>query len=91
MTMVDGKCEVCGVNPSIGVASTIIPYSCAYCIECAQRNAQPEIVFETYFELDEGDNMYIPDGIVTVKDGRYWTYREWSEWRRNNAHEGQTS
>lgn len=89
MTMVDKKCDVCGVNPPIGVACTFIPYSCAYCEECARRDAQPELVFETWWDCFENhfDEMHegIPDKVVTVKDGRYMTYREWADWRKGNG------
>jgi hypothetical protein len=94
MTMADFKCDVCGVGKAIGVASTMIPYSCAFCIECAERHAQPEIVFETIYD-DGGtdfDNFVdgFVDNVVTHKDGKYQTYREWATWRKGqeiNGHE----
>ncbi len=80
MTMLDEKCDVCGVNPSIGVASTSMPYSCAYCKECAERGADPIIVFVCFYD-DFGTNfdlMRDPDGLVTYMDGQYVSYRDWA-------------
>jgi len=36
----DVKCECCGA-PAIGVASTSIPYSAAYCQSCAEAGYDP--------------------------------------------------
>lgn len=82
MTMQDNKCEVCGINPPIGVASTVMPYSCAYCVECCKRFAQPEVVFECMFDdfgrdFDKVHHHYLD--LETFKNGRYVTYREWIE------------
>lgn len=82
MTMADFKCDVCNVGDAIGVASTMMPYSCAYCKECAERNAQPLIVFECYYEdfgtkfelLHEG----MVDAMVCFVDGAYVSYRDWA-------------
>jgi hypothetical protein len=82
MTMTDMKCDVCGVNPPIGVASTIIPYSCAYCKECAERNAQPEIVFLAILDdIKEAGRSSedVDDAIITFKNGRYMSFKEWAE------------
>jgi hypothetical protein len=82
MTMRDMKCDVCGVNPPLGVASTSIPYSCAYCQECATRGADPEGVFEYLFQsIKEGDLAIedVRDNLVTYKDGKYISFKEWSE------------
>jgi predicted metal-binding protein len=82
MTMTDNKCDVCNVNPPIGVASTMIPYSCAYCKECASRHAQPIVVFLTWFDLVgvNFEKLYpdLENLVVTFSDGRYQTYREWA-------------
>lgn len=86
MTMYDNKCEVCQINPAIGVASTIMPYSCAYCVECAKRFAQPAIVFECFFEDIGIDFDKLQDGFAdeleTFKDGRYISYRDWAMERK---------
>ena len=81
MTMVDKKCDVCNVNPPIGVASTVMPYSCAYCVECAKRFAQPDIVFACFWDdfgtdFDKMNPAYLE--LETFKDGRYISYREWA-------------
>lgn len=75
-----GKCDVCGVNDAIGVASTHVPMSVAFCAECARRGADPESVFEFWYG-DFGtrfDEMSAPDQFTTYKNGRYMTYREWA-------------
>jgi len=72
-----GLCDICGVNPMIGVASTSIPLSVAFCAECARRGADPEIVFECWAEDIPPDRHVCPDDVVTYKDGAYVTYREW--------------
>lgn len=82
--MKDHKCEVCQVNKPIGVASTVMPYSCAYCVECARRFAQPKMVFEMFFD-EVGINFELmADGFAdmeTYHDGKYTSYREWAKWR----------
>jgi predicted metal-binding protein len=83
MTMTNFKCDVCGRDGAFGVASTLIPYSCAYCRECAERGAQPELVFQVWYD-DVGtdfEKMAIVDEVVTFRDGKYLSYREWAIWR----------
>jgi hypothetical protein len=87
MTMKDNICEVCGVNPPIGVASTVMPYSCAYCAECCQRFAQPIIVFECFWDDFGADFYKMQHGLEELEsyiDGRYISYREWAERRRDD-------
>jgi hypothetical protein len=77
-----GKCDVCQTNPAIGVASTSMPMSVAFCGECAGRGADPEIVFLCMFD-DVGAEFAnladgVADGMTTFKDGRYVSYREWA-------------
>ena len=91
MTMVDGLCDVCNVNPPIGVASTMIPYSCAYCRECAERNAQPDIVFACWFDDIGTDFEHMHPAaleVETFKDGRYVSYREWALALRKEKSDG---
>lgn len=78
--MLDNKCEVCGQKEPIGVACTSMPLSVAYCEECIVRGADPEIVFECWYD-DFGtrfEEMACPDEVTTFKDGRYMSYREWA-------------
>jgi len=82
MTMLDMRCDVCNrpgeEHKAIGVASTSVPYSCAFCAECAARGADPELVFEHWYDvIGEPENHRCPDDSVTFRDGRYMTYREW--------------
>jgi hypothetical protein len=81
MTMTDKKCDVCRTGQAIGVASTVMPYSCAYCVECCKRFAQPLIVFECFWEdvgTDFGRLIDGGDKLETYDSGRYQTYREWA-------------
>jgi hypothetical protein len=96
MTMVDKKCDVCRTGQAIGVASTIMPYSCAYCKECCLRFAQPLIVFECFWEDVGTDFARLREGIAdeleTYDCGRYQTYREWATRRAGHAqYNGRTS
>lgn len=91
MTMQDHKCEICHINKPMGVACTVLPYSCAYCVECARRFAQPMIVFETFF-MDVGTDLELladPSfaDMETFHDGKYISYREWSKWRAGQLSE----
>lgn len=75
-----GKCEVCGVKDAIGVASTSLPYSCAFCAECARQGADPEWIFR--FLLDDtadGDPSKIREGMTTYRDGEYLSFHDWAE------------
>jgi hypothetical protein len=82
MTMLDGKCDVCGIRPPIGVASTHIPLSVAYCVECATAGADPESVFEYWASENlSPDEMACPDDFCTWKDGKYVSYRHWWDQR----------
>lgn len=81
MTMLENKCDVCRVNAPIGVASTAIPLSVAYCQECAKRNAQPIDVF-LYWEDEIGHpKNHANPGMVTFIDGQYINYRKWYDAR----------
>jgi len=40
------------------------------------KAADPEIVFETWYTMDMKPDDLVP-GVLTYKDGRYMTYREW--------------
>jgi hypothetical protein len=81
--MTANLCDVCNKNEAIGVASTSVPLSVAFCVECARRGADPEIVF--LYWAEEGIRPEIhacPDYATTYKDGKYVTYREWFEARQ---------
>ncbi len=83
MTMKDKKCDVCGVNEPIGVPSTLMPYSVAYCVECAKRDAQPLVVFETLIEdADRADDWV--NELETYTDGKYITFAEWAAKRKHD-------
>lgn len=81
MTAVENLCDVCRINPMIGVCSTSIPLSVAYCEECAARGADPELVFLCWEEDIPPNEHCDPDGCVTFKDGKYISYREWYDAR----------
>jgi hypothetical protein len=77
MTMQDGKCDVCHKNPPVGVASTAVPLSVAYCMECAQRHAQPLCVFVMWEESIPPNDHIAPDSFCTYENGNYVSYRKW--------------
>lgn len=86
MTAADNLCDVCGINPMIGVASTSMPLSVAYCSECARLGADPEIVFICWAEDGPTPEQHVaPDDYITFKDGAYVTYRQWYERRRQSC------
>lgn len=78
MTMLNGLCDVCGVEKPIGVASTSIPYSCAYCPKCAAMGADPEAVFEYILKQAGGHADRVRLGLTTFKDGRYIDFHSWA-------------
>ncbi len=79
MTMTNMKCDVCQVGDAIGVASTSLPFSCAYCVTCAQHGADPEWMMNYYlFDVANGDPDMIKAGVIhTFKDGQYMSFHEW--------------
>lgn len=75
-----GKCDICHKNDAIGVASTSIPYSCAMCMDCARRGADPELVFiHLYENVAHGDPSKIREGLTTYKDDKYMSFHEWAK------------
>ena len=81
MTMLDKKCDVCGRDGAVGVAATVLPYSCAYCVPCLEENAQPDIVFESMWN-DFGIEFHMINPsyleLVTWKDDKYIDYETWA-------------
>lgn len=77
MTMLENKCDVCFKNSPIGVASTAIPLSVAYCEECARRNAQPIDVFFIWEDDTPPKDHRAPDYYTAYVDGEYISYRKW--------------
>ena len=90
MTMLDDKCDVCNTNKPIGVASTAIPLSVAYCAECAKRHAQPLCVFLMWEEDIPPKDHACPDHMVTYENGKYITYRKWFNKRKQSNGSGAT-
>jgi hypothetical protein len=81
MTMLDNKCDVCGINPAIGVACTSVPFSCAFCSECARQGADPEWIFEYFlWEVANGDPAKLRPGLITFnrKAKRYEDMPTWA-------------
>lgn len=86
MTAADNLCDVCHINPMIGVAATSIPLSVAFCAECAQRHADPETVFLYWEECGIAPAEHrAPDHCVTFVEGAYTTYRQWWDRRRTQG------
>ena len=81
MSMKDNLCDVCHTRPPIGVASTHVPFSCAYCRECAEAEADPEWVFQYLLEdvATNRDPSTIQRGLVTWKDGAFVDFHTWAE------------
>lgn len=80
MTMADLICDVCNRpdHKAIGVACTSIPFSCAFCNECAEKGADPVFVFEHWFDvIGAPENHACPDFSCTFFEGQYITYRQW--------------
>lgn len=75
------KCEVCGKEEAVGVASSGLglPLSVAYGPECLDREAESiqdiKIAIEMSGELSEEDQKFV-DSIVTFHNGEYTTYGE---------------
>lgn len=72
-------CGVCNINEAIGVASTSVPYSVAYCVTCAQNHADPESVFEFFWEEVNGDATQVHKVLVTYYQGGYIDFQEWAK------------
>lgn len=83
MTMLEGACDVCGVNPPVGVASSVLgAISWAYCRTCLERHADVEVMFAvTYDTCGDRVGEWLSE-MSTWKDGRYWTWEEWLAWRK---------
>jgi len=82
MTAVDTLCDVCRKRPMIGVACTSVPMSVAFCKECAEAGADPEMVF-VFWEADIPPDMHAaPDDCCTWRDGEFVSYRRWYDERR---------
>jgi hypothetical protein len=88
MTMADDKCEVCQINKPIGVGCTMIPYSCAYCVECLDKHAQPMLVFLTWESQGVEPRDHTTPEVVTFDGGKYTTYTEWWKARRARESDG---
>lgn len=82
------KCNCCGRPGVVGVASSgYAAISFAWCAECLGSGFHPEpewILMYLYYDVgDHGqglvDDEYLPG---TWKDGRYWSWADWRDWRR---------
>jgi len=72
------KCEVCQINPPVGVASSALgAYAMAICGECLKMHAEPEFIFETTAWTC---GSAVNDGVrcmTTFKDGAYISWDVW--------------
>lgn len=84
--MTDLICDVCKVQPALGVASmSCLPMSIAFCVGCARQPAEPEWAFEYLYSVVGTKGAGLADWISnyhTWKDGRYWSWDEWKTWRQ---------
>lgn len=76
------KCECCGVNDIIGVASSPLgPVSHGYCQECVQRYAEPAYMLD--YTLDscggiENIREDIVTRITTFVEGGYISFTDYA-------------
>lgn len=67
------------MRAAIGVASTSIPYSAAYCSPCAAQGADPEWIFAALLlDVAGGDPSLIRQGLTTFVDGGYISFHDWA-------------
>lgn len=74
------KCECCGAE-AVGVCSTIIPYSAAFCRTCLEKRAQPRWIMDFIIEEHlDGDISNAADWVheVTIFDGaEYISFKDY--------------
>jgi hypothetical protein len=79
-------CDVCG-QPALGVASSCVgAISWAFCRECINQQAEPEFSFFYLYDDVSHDGEGLAEWVEclrTFKDGRYWTWKEWVQWRHD--------
>ena len=84
----DLKCDVCG-EPAIGVASSCMPISFAYCRKCLQEGAEPIFVFAYHYDevSDDGGNLadWFTQNVKSYMDGHYISWGEYVAWRHANG------
>jgi hypothetical protein len=82
------KCDVCG-QPAIGVASSIMPISFAYCLTCLVQRAEPIFIFEYHYDdvSHDGANLapWFTECVRSYMDGKYITWDEFVKWRHDNG------
>lgn len=76
------RCECCG-QVAVGVCSTIVPYSAAFCRACLENHAQPAWIMEFVYEEQLGKDLsnaadWLGDITVFV-EGKYVPFREYIE------------
>lgn len=88
VTAKDDVCDVCGLGPVIGVASTSIPLSVAYCAECIKHGADPEVVFEYWATCGITPADHRDPSMLTYRDGKYINYSDWYAKYATKSNEG---
>lgn len=77
---------MCNINEEVGVASS--PFgaaSWAYCLECLQKPADPEVMFTHLYEdvSDRGEGLHeAVNYYYTFKDGQYLSWPDYVKLRR---------
>lgn len=78
------NCDACG-EPAIGVASSCIPMSFAYCRRCVSEGVEPEFIFAYHYDEVSRDGEGLADwftqSVKIFKDGEIWTWDKYVQWR----------
>ncbi len=85
------KCDCCGRGDVVGVASSgYAAISFAWCAECLRSEFHPEpefILMYLYYDVGDHGHGLVEDEYLpgTWKDGRYWSWADWRDWRRTQS------
>ena len=88
MTALDNVCDVCHrkVDKVYVHSSGLVPMSFASCRECLTNYVEMEGTFHYLYDCVGNKGEGLAEGVeclVTWKDGKYMTWKEWIAWRRD--------
>jgi hypothetical protein len=82
------KCDCCG-QPAVGVASSCMPISFAYCKNCLNYGAEPEFIFAYHYDEVSQDGEGLADWFTHCvkiwKEGEYWDWPRYVKWRHDTG------